>query len=147
MTWTLKPYESLSLGELYAMMTLRQRVFVVEQSCPYLDADGHDPYALHLWHTGDGGTMDAYARLFGPGVRCDECSIGRVVTAPEVRRTGIGRALVARGLAALEVHHGARPVRIHAQKYLERFYGSFGFVREGDDFDEDGIPHCMMVRP
>lgn len=147
MTWTLKPYDALSLHELYAVMALRQRVFVVEQNCPYLDADGNDVHALHLWHVGRDGAIEAYARLFGPGIRCDECSLGRVVSAPEVRRTGVGRALVAKALAALAAHYGAQPVRIHAQKYLERFYGSFGFAREGEDFDEDGIPHCMMVRP
>lgn len=147
MTWTLKPFGALTAPELYAVMALRQRVFVVEQSCAYLDADGADPRALHLWHLDANGATDAYLRLFGPGALYPERALGRVVTAPEVRRTGLGRALVARGLDALAAHYGAGPVRIHAQKYLEAFYRSFGFAREGDDFLEDGIPHCEMVRP
>ncbi len=146
MTWTLKPYHALSLDELYAALTLRQRVFVVEQTCPYLDNDGHDHEALHLWHCDESGSVDAYLRIFGPGVKYAECSLGRVVTAPEVRRTGLGRQLVDRGLAALARTYGEVPVRISAQAYLERFYGEFGFVREGENYLEDDIPHCAMVR-
>ena len=40
MNWLFKEFEQLSLGELYDIMALRQEVFVVEQDCPYLDADG-----------------------------------------------------------------------------------------------------------
>ena len=146
MTWTLKPYAALSLDELYAALALRQRVFVIEQNCPYLDCDGHDQEALHLWHTDENGVPDAYLRLFGPGVKYAECSIGRVVTAPEVRRTGLGRELVARGLAAAAERFAHAPVRISAQAYLERFYGEFGFARVGANYLEDDIPHCEMLR-
>jgi ElaA protein len=147
MTWTLKPWADLTRDELYAALTLRQRVFVVEQRCAYLDNDGHDHEALHLWHADQHGTPDAYLRLFAPGVKYAESALGRVVTAPEARRTGLGRALVARGLEALTERFGAVPVRISAQVYLERFYGEFGFAREGGDYLEDDIPHCAMVRP
>ncbi len=146
MTWTLKPYRALSLDELYAVLTLRQRVFVVEQNCPYLDNDGHDHETLHLWHSDERGAVDAYLRIFGPGVKYAECSLGRVVTAPEVRRTGLGRQLVERGLVIVALSFGKSPVRISAQAYLERFYGEFGFVREGENYLEDDIPHCAMVR-
>ncbi len=146
MTWTLKPWADLTAAELYAALTLRQRVFVVEQRCAYLDNDGHDRDALHLWHTSDGGDLDAYLRIFGPGAKYAEASIGRVVTAPEVRRTGLGRDLFSRGISALEARFGEVPVRISAQAYLERFYGEFGFVRDGENYLEDDIPHCSMVR-
>ncbi len=147
MTWTLKPYADLSLDELYAALTLRQRVFVDEQRCPYIDCDGFDREALHLWHVGAEGAVDAYLRAFGPGVKYPECSLGRVVTAPEVRRTGLGRALMTRGLEAIAARFGAAPVRISAQAYLERFYREFGFERQGDSYLEDGIPHYEMLRP
>jgi ElaA protein len=147
MTWTLRPYAQLSRDELYAALTLRQRVFVVEQRCAYLDNDGHDHEALHLWHTDPRGVVDAYLRLFAPGVKYAESSLGRVVTAPEVRRTGLGRVLVAKGLDAAAQHFGRVAVRISAQAYLERFYGDFGFVRAGENYLEDDIPHCAMVRP
>jgi len=147
MTWTLKPFAALTLDELYAALALRQRVFVIEQNCPYLDCDGHDHEALHLWHADEGGAVDAYLRAFGPGVKYAECSLGRVVTAPEVRRTGLGRELVARGLAAVAERYANAPVRISAQAYLERFYGEFGFARVGANYLEDHIPHCAMRRP
>jgi ElaA protein len=37
-------------------------------------------------------------------------------------------------------------IRLGAQRYLERFYGSLGFEPDGEPYDEDGIPHLEMVR-
>lgn len=145
MPWRYEPWSALTTDELYRILALRQRVFVVEQACPYLDADGWDDRAHHLWQD-EGGTLVAYLRVFAPGVKYAEASLGRIVTAPEARRTGRGRALVAEGLARIAAAHGAVPVRIGAQRYLERFYGELGFVRVSDDYLEDGIPHLEMVR-
>lgn len=151
MIWKLEPLAALSTAELYAWLMLRQAVFVVEQRCPYADADGLDALATHLLcidgEAAHGGPrVVAGARLFAPGVHADEAVIGRVVTAPEVRRSGLGRELMARAIAALERRHGPTPIRIGAQKYLERFYASFGFTRDGEDYLEDGIPHLPMRR-
>lgn len=146
MTWVCKAYGELSTDELYALLALRQRVFVVEQNCPYLDLDDKDRRAWHLWR-GTGAEMAAYLRYFAPGEIYAEASLGRIVTAPERRGGGLGRALVAEGLGRLEARFGRRPVRIGAQAYLERFYASFGFARRGPDYLEDGIPHLPMVRP
>ncbi len=147
MAWMLKPWRELDRDVLYAILALRQEVFVVEQSCAYLDADGWDAPARHLWHVDPAGAVTAYCRLFPAGARYDEASVGRVVTARSVRRTGLGRELMARALEALDAEHGSRaPVRIHAQAYLERFYGDFGFVRDGENYLEDGVPHLDMVR-
>jgi ElaA protein len=149
--WRLAPYADLTLDELYAALQLRSRVFVVEQQCPFLDADGDDDRAWHLlgWSAAADGRphLAAYARLFAPGVKYPEASVGRVVSSPEARRTGAGRALMAESLRVLAALAPGAPVRIGAQKYLERFYGSFGFVRAGDDYLEDGIVHLEMVRP
>jgi ElaA protein len=145
------PYAALTLDALYALLQLRSRVFVVEQACPFLDADGDDDRAWHLlgWSTGPDGRplLAAYARLFAPGVKYAEASVGRVVTHPAARRTGAGRALMTEALARLGAIAPGAPVRIGAQQYLERFYGSFGFVRDGDDYLEDDIVHVEMVRP
>ena len=62
--WMLRAWDELSTSELYALMVLRQRVFVVEQRCPYLDADGYDPKAWHLYRWRSDGSIDAAARLF-----------------------------------------------------------------------------------
>jgi ElaA protein len=148
--WELARLDALTPAALYAVLQLRQRVFVVEQTCPFLDADGADDRAWHLlgWTTGDDGRplLGAYARLFAPGEAYAEASIGRVVTHPAVRRSGMGRALMREALHRVEALGLGGPVRIGAQRYLERFYEGFGFRRAGDEYDEDGIPHVEMRR-
>lgn len=145
MRWVQKEFGELSAAELYALLRLRQEVFVVEQRCAYADLDGLDAEATHLWAV-DGERVVAYARLFAPGARGPDAVIGRVVTAASVRRSGVGRALMARAIAAIGERHGAAAIRLGAQAYLQRFYESFGFVRDGDDYLEDGIPHLPMRR-
>ncbi len=146
--WRFAAWSALTVDELYRILVLRQRVFVVEQTCPYLDADGYDARADHLWTDDtDGVTVRACLRGFGPGVKYAEASLGRIATAPEARGTGLGRALVVEGLACLEAAHGNVAVRIGAQRYLERFYGEVGFVTVSEPYLEDGIVHVEMVRP
>jgi ElaA protein len=146
MRWEHRAFDALAVTELYRILRLRQEVFIVEQKCAYGDADGLDAGATHLFAL-DGEALVACARLFAPGVRRAEAVIGRVVTAPSVRRSGVGRELMRRAIAAVEDEHGRVAIWLGAQKYLERFYASFGFVRDGDDYDEDGIPHLPMRRP
>jgi len=141
--WHDRAFDELTVHELYAILALRERVFVVEQQCAYLDADGLDLTARHLWATADDGAIHAYLRIVPAGVKFPEVAIGRVITAPEARGTGLGRELMERGIAAV----GAQPIRIGAQAHLEKFYGSLGFTRVSDVYDEDGIPHIEMLRP
>src|SRR5688572_23769153 len=146
-TWCFKNWAELGNDELYELLVVRARVFVVEQDCPYLDLDGLDRSSWHLWPAAPGGAVLAYLRVLPPGLKYDEPSLGRVVTAPEARRGGLGRLLIPEGLRRAEALFGPRPIRIGAQLYLERFYGELGFVRASDEYDEDGIPHIEMVRP
>lgn len=139
--WHERAFAELSVGELYAIVALRERVFVVEQDCAYLDADGVDPISRHLWAEA-GDELHAYLRIVPAFGKFDEISIGRVIVAPEARGTGLGKALMERGLASV----GPHPVRIGAQAHLEKFYGELGFVRTSDVYDEDGIPHIEMLR-
>jgi ElaA protein len=90
-------------------------------------------------------TLVAYARIFEPGVRYDESSIGRVVTAGEVRGTGVGKALMAEALRRLQSLAPGQPVKIAAQRRLEDFYLGFGFRTVSDPYEEDGITHVDMV--
>jgi ElaA protein len=145
MRWTLRAFDALTPGELYGILALRQRVFVVEQACAYLDADGRDPASLHLFACDAAGRYVACLRVVPPGTKFVEPSLGRIATAPEVRRTGLGREIVARGIEAAIAAHGRVSIRISAQRYLERFYGEFGFVTQGTPYDEDGIPHVDML--
>jgi ElaA protein len=144
--WTWSRFGELGVDNLYDALALRCRVFVLEQG-PYLDPDGIDRSAWHLLGRDAMGVLHAYLRVVDPGAKYDEPSIGRVITSPEMRGTGLGRALVAEGVARCVAAWPGLPIRISAQSHLERFYAGFGFVREGADYLEDGIPHCRMRRP
>lgn len=145
--WRWRRFDALSVRELQRIHAARQRVFVVEQGCPFLDADGHDEQAFHLaaWRDGDAEPV-AYARVLDPGVKYAEASIGRVITASACRGTGLGRELFARAVAGAEVAWPGVAVRISAQSRLERFYEGFGFVVVGERYLEDGIDHTEMLR-
>lgn len=145
MNWAWQRFAELGVDGLYDALQLRCRVFILEQG-PYLDPDGIDRHAWHLLGRDAQGALVATLRLVDPGVKYAEPSIGRVVTAPEVRGTSIGRALVAEGMAGCDRLWPGRGVRISAQAHLERFYNGFGFERVGDVYDEDGIAHVQMLR-
>ena len=142
LAWHAKQFSELSIDELYSILALRGRVFVVEQNCPYLDPDGADQASQHVWATRDDGAIVAYLRVVPAGTKFAEVSIGRVITAPEARGTGLGKELMRRGIAAA----GAGPIRIGAQAHLEKFYGELGFARASEPYDEDGIPHIEMIK-
>ena len=142
--WQCKPFKELTNEELYQIFHLRISVFVVEQNCPYQDADGKDLKSLHV--TGkQNGELIAYTRIVLPGVSYKEISIGRVVTSKEARRTGAGKILMNKTMKYIQKEFGRVPIRIGAQLYLQKFYENFGFVREGDEYMEDGIPHIIML--
>jgi ElaA protein len=149
LTWQWSSFDDLTARDLYEVVRLREAVFIVEQNCPYPDSDGRDPQAWHLlgW-VDDGGVkkLVAYARLFEPGVRYTECSIGRIVSAPEVRGAGFGRALVDEGLRRLESLAPRQTVKIAAQRRLENFYKEYGFKTISEPYEEDGIIHVDMLR-
>ena len=73
------------------------------------------------------------------------CARLRVVTAMPVRGTGLGRALMIEALGRAQVLWPGQPIRIGAQRHLERFYGSLGFVADSAPYLEDGIPHVEML--
>jgi len=143
--WTWQRFAELGVDNLYDALQLRCRVFVLEQG-PYLDPDGADRQSWHLLGRDATGTLIAYLRLVDPGHKYPEPSIGRVVTALELRGTGLGRRLMAEGIAGCERHWPGRAIRISAQAHLERFYGTMGFVRVGENYLEDGIAHLQMLR-
>lgn len=146
LNWTLKSFAELSTRELYQLLQLRQAVFVVEQTCPYQDADGADDQAFHLWATDANGDMVAYARLFLPSATANFSRIGRVISAGKVRRQGLGRELMRRAIEWCQQQAPQQPIRLGAQVYLRDFYRSFGFVEISDEYLEDDIPHVDMER-
>lgn len=145
--WDLVPFSKLTVDELYELLRLRQLVFSVEQKCAYLDCDGKDRKALHLLGRDPSGRLLGYARLLPSDVSYPEPSIGRVVSHPEARGTGIGKDLMRQAIAHCREAFGATAIRIGAQLYLKRFYEEQGFAVSGPEYDEDGIPHIEMLRP
>jgi ElaA protein len=142
------PFSKLSLQQLYSILQARSRVFVLEQTCPYLDADGLDEACLHLFavmHINGKDEIAAYCRLLPAGVGFVEVSIGRVISLPIARGTGLGKELLKRALELCQVHYPNESIRIGAQYYLEKFYQSFGFVTDSEIYMEDGIPHVEML--
>lgn len=148
-TWQCTTFDELSNQALYAVLKARQLVFVVEQNCPFLDADDVDQRCQHLlgWKVQlPCNALAAYARLVPPNVKYREPSIGRVITLPEFRRLGLGKELMRRAVGTMDDLYPGLAIRIGAQQYLERFYSAFGFLTVSPTYIEDGIPHVEMVR-
>jgi ElaA protein len=144
--WTLQEFSELTNSDLYELLKLRSAIFVVEQNCVFPDMDDKDYSSYHLcgWNN---DKLVAYTRLLPPGLAYENCSIGRVVTAASVRRQGVGRLLMKKSIEACQQLFSSRDIEIGAQLYLEQFYGSFQFKREGEVYLEDGIDHIHMRRP
>ena len=140
------PFDKLSLEQLYKIMKLRQEVFVVEQNCPYLDADDKDQESFHLVSWDENGEALAYVRLLPKGLSYPEyASIGRVVTSAKIRRSGGGKQLMHEALLWAKKLFGDTPVKISAQSYLLSFYRNLGFEPIGEEYLEDDIPHRAMI--
>jgi ElaA protein len=125
---------------------LRALVFIVEQRCVYNDVDGRDAQADHLYLRDAEGGMIAYSRVLHPGVSYPEPSIGRVITHPCVRGTGLGREMTREAIRWTEVKYPGLGNRINAQRRLEKFYESFGFRTVSEPYLVDEIEHVEMLR-
>lgn len=143
--WKIKSFEALSVHELYDLLRLRSEIFVVEQNCVYLDLDGKDKVALHLFGEFEGKIV-AHARLFKAGISFDNASIGRVTVAADYRDRKWGHDLMREAIAGILLHFGESQITIGAQLYLKKFYESHGFMQTSDMYLEDDIPHIEMKR-
>ena len=137
-----KTFSELTNEELYDLLALRTAVFVVEQCCPYQDADGLDRQALHVWLKDENG-IHAYLRIMDRGVCGEEIRIGRVIAVE--RRKGLGSRVLAAGIAAAGERFGPGRIAVEAQVYAKRLYEKQGFRVASEEFLEDGIPHVKMV--
>jgi ElaA protein len=145
MNWILKPFAELTPKELYHILQLRNEVFIVEQNCPYQDLDNKDLKSWHLMGIEEDRLL-AYSRLLAPGISYSESSIGRIVSSPSVRKTGMGKKLIRESIEQVKNLFKTDTIRIGAQFYLKAFYESFGFIQDGDIYLEDNIPHIIMLR-
>ncbi len=145
MNWRWSRFGELGVDDLYDALALRCRVFILEQG-PYQDLDGLDRRSWHLLGRDDAGALQAYLRVVDPGLKYDEPSIGRVITSPEARGSGLGHALVAEGVRRTLAAWPGQGIRISAQAHLQRFYTAHAFAAVGEPYAEDNIPHIQMLR-
>ena len=142
---TTKKFNALTTQELYNILQLRSEVFVVEQDCVYQDIDGEDQKALHIFGYKNDKIV-AYTRIFKAGDYFEEASIGRVVVAQQERKFKYGYDIMKASINAIKTHYNDTIIRISAQVYLKQFYNNLGFIEDGEDYLEDGIPHINMLK-
>ena len=135
-------YSELDRDTLYDILELRMSVFVVEQDCAYMDIDGRDVDAYHMICR-ENGEIKGYLRILKPGASFEEASIGRVIAVD--RRRGIATEMVSSAVDVIRdtLHEGR--IRIESQVYAAGLYEKLGFVKDGEEFLEDGIPHIQMT--
>jgi ElaA protein len=133
-------FDDLDARTAYGVWRLRQQVFVIEQDCPYPDLDGRDlePGTRHVVLE-QGGALVGYLRVLDDG---PHARIGRGVVSARARGRGLAAELMAAALAEI----GDREIVLDAQTGLAVWYAGYGFVADGPEFVEDGIPHLPMRR-
>lgn len=137
-------FDTISKEELYDVLSLRQRVFIIEQDCFYEDLDYSDQVANHLLLYKD-NKLIGYSRVFPPGIKYDAASIGRIVTDLNYRGKGYGRSITQESIRFLKNNFPRSDIAISAQYRLVNFYEDLSFKREGDVYLEDDIDHIKMT--
>ena len=135
-----KVFGELSAGELYEILKARAQVFVVEQTCVYLDPDGKDYDSLHVFLWEDGkvlACLRAFPREEGT------VQIGRVLSVEHGK--GLGGQLLHEGIRCVREHFHPERIFLEAQCYATGFYEREGFAVCSEVFLEDGIEHVGMV--
>lgn len=144
MNWNIKKFNQLKVEEIYKILALRNKVFIVEQECAYLDCDDKDLKSYHLFSE-EHGEVVAYLRILEKGVSYDEISIGRVAVKKNYRGKGISREMMLKAIEFIENNLKEETIKIQAQVYLLNFYSSLGFKAVSKEYLEDNIPHIDML--
>ena len=143
LNYTCLHFEDLTPGELYDILSLRQEVFIIEQTCIYQDADIKDKSCWHVMGQDFNNDLLAYTRIIHDK-NDSVIHIGRVVTDKKIRRTGEGKTLMENSIEFAIELFGNCLIKISAQSYLKHFYQNLGFNTIGKEYLEDGIPHIAM---
>ena len=141
--WSWYRLEEMKPFLLYDLLALREAIFVVEQTCAYLELDGLDKTAEHLLVTRD-ETVVSCLRVLPPAEKASHVRIGRVAVSSDWRKKGLARLMVQNAIDKIRLENPSSDICLDAQTYLQGFYLSLGFEVCGDEFLEDGIPHIPM---
>ena len=161
LTWQLTTFSELSGYQVYHIIQAREQVFVKDQHCTYIDADGLDIDAMHLsgdfpayQDDKDNESKDSqnvnpqlvtYCRILTSTTPQRYPIIGRVLVLVDYRGFGLARELMIRAIEYCHLHFPNQPIHLSAQTYLTQFYESLGFVCEGVAYDAEGIEHVHMI--
>ena len=122
------------------LAAIRREVFIIEQNVPEdLEWDGIDESCSHVI------TRDMNGKPIGTGRLLPDGHIGRLAVLKPWRGRGVG-AEILKALIDIAITMRHDVVVLHAQIYALGFYKKFGFVEEGAEFIEAGIPHIAMRR-
>lgn len=131
-----------STEDLAGAYGLRKEVFEEEQQLPrVLDRDAADFSADHVV------ALDAEGRCVGTCrmVRTDSrtCQLGRIAVAPAARRHGVGAAMLD-ALERMARLRGISELAVASQLGSEPFFRARGYARDGEVFQDQGVPHVTM---
>lgn len=144
-----KTFKELSKDELYALLKLRQQVFIVEQNSIYSDLDDYDQEAIHYLETDQQDKLIAYSRYrkisHCDDAKSDEVKIERVVLATQARGLGLGKSIITAMLKDIQDEYSLAKITLSSQVEACEFYRRLGFVEYGEVYDDGGIMHIGMV--
>lgn len=142
--WQVKKFNELTINELYQILYLRVKTFVVDQNRIYQEVDNKDQKAIHIFKQDETGEVVAYARVFL--IDNDEkVSFGRVVTSDKVRGQGLGGKLLDQIMESIKKFFPNKELVIEAQVQVQGFYERVGFESIGEPFIYKSTPHIKMI--
>jgi len=139
---TKKAFKDLTNEEIYQILDLRVKVFVMEQQIMYVDTDYKDQKSIH-YMIKDDNQIVCYLRLIPPHIKFDEYALSRVVTDPNYRSRKLASELI---IAAMNDVKG-NPIRISGQAYLRTYYEGLGYKVVKGPYLEEDILHYEMIHP
>jgi hypothetical protein len=119
---------------------VRRAVFIDEQAIPE-DLEWDELDAVY-WHA---IAEDVHGAAIGCGRLLPDGHIGRMAVLAPWRGRGVGAALL-RELVELARARGLPRAILNSQTHAMAFYARHGFVADGDEYLEAGIPHQTMTR-
>ncbi|MDU0355523.1 GNAT family N-acetyltransferase [Paraglaciecola aquimarina] len=137
-------FKQLSKDDLYAILKLRQDVFIVEQNSIYADLDELDQSAIHYLLKNTKQKLFGYAR-YRQAPDKQIIKIERVVLDKKSRGGGHGKDLINTMLTDIQDEYPHWPIMLSSQVDASEFYRRLGFVAFGKPYDDGGIEHISMA--